>query len=367
MRCILIVLFILLLNICHPSNVKAQHRWDAAATYYPGFLIGHTAEAQNLEAHVHGFELAIKRINNTDKHWNKFYKKAEIGYNFIYMDLGQPSITGKAYALGANFQFKIAGKDQHFLALKLGTGIGYLNKKFDINTNRKNMAIGSNWNGSIQIALIYKTMITKNLSLNTGGGITHFSNGSLKTPNLGVNMPTLFLGLQRSFATKSTYSMDSNSLFTATSKRHEILINYAYKERFISDPRQFHIFSLGYRKLKNISPVRRWYYGSDLVWDPTHPYSHFLNKSEPRVGIDNSTELTLLFGHRYDIGRFAMITDIGFYILNPYFTKYFTYQRVGFRYELNKDWFLNAALKIHFGTADYFEWGIGYKFDKRKR
>lgn len=367
MRFVFVSLLLPLFFLMDLKNADAQYKWAAGGMYYPGFLYAHTDDARNLEAHIKGFEVSVSRINNQDKYWNRFYKNAEIGYNFIYMDLGQPKLTGKVYGLGANFQFRIAGKGKNYLALRLGTGVGYVTQKFDFYNNRQNMAIGSHVNGNIQIGFIYNTKISSRVSLKTGLGFTHYSNGSIKTPNLGINMPSLFLGLQMGYGKADFKSIDTVKSFKPTTKKHEILLNYGYKERFISNPIKFHIGSLGYRYLKNISPVRRWYMGADLVWDPTHPYSHDLSNPNPRVGIDNSTELGVLIGHRYDIGRFGMITDIGFYILNPYQTKYFSYQRIGFRYELNKDWFVNGTLKVHFGTADYFEWGLGYKFKRFKK
>ncbi len=367
MRSTFLLIIIPLIALMGLDTANAQNKWAAGVMYYPGFVIAHTDDARNLEAHVNGFELSLARINNKDKYWNRFYKNAEIGYNFIYLDLGQPKLSGKVYALGANFQFRISGKGKNYLALRLGTGVGYLTKKFDFYNNRQNMAIGSHWNGNIQLGFIYQTNITSRCTLKTGLGLTHYSNGSIKAPNLGINMPSLLLGLQMGFGDVKAKNIDTSRSFKPTTKQHEVLINYGYKEKFISNPRQFNIYSLGYRWLKPITEVRRWYLGADLVWDATHPYSHFLSIDNPRVGIDNSTELGVLIGHRYDIGRFAMLTDVGFYLLNPYQTKYFTYQRIGFRYELNKNWFLNGTLKVHFGTADYFEWGIGYKFKRFKK
>ena len=367
MRQLFLLIFVALSISIACKKANAQYNWAAGAMYYPGFLYAHTDDARNLEAHIKGFEISLSRINNKDKFWNRYYKNAQVSYNFLYMDLGNPELTGKVYSLGANFQFRIAGKGKNHWALRLGTGVGYITKKFDVYTNRRNMSIGSNLNGSIQIAAIYKTRLSPRLNLNTGLGFTHFSNGAIRVPNLGINMPSLFLGLQMGYGNEFAKIIDTTKIFKPTPKPHEILINYGFKEKFTAKPREFHIVSLGYRWNKPLGPVRRWYAGADLVWDPTHPYSHTLLENEPRVGIDNSTELGILIGHRYDVGAFAMLTDVGIYLLNPYQTKYFSYQRIGFRYELNKNWFANGTLKVHFGTADYFEWGIGYKFNTFKK
>lgn len=344
----------------------AQNQWAAGGMYLPGFLYAHTDDAKNLEAHVKGFEISVARINNADKYWNRFYKNAQVGYNFTYFDLGKPHITGKSFGLGASFQFRIAGTGKNYLSWRLGTGLGYLTEKFDINKNRNNMAIGSNVNGCIQMSLIYNTAINHKINLKTGLGFTHYSNGAMRVPNLGVNMPSLFVGMDVGYGKPVAKLADTVKSYKTTASKNELLLNYAFKEKFTAKPKQFSIISAGYRRNKVISAVRRWYWGADLVWDPTHPYSYFLNEDNPRVAIDNSTELGLVIGHRYDIGRFAMLTDIGFYLLNPYQIKYFSYQRIGFRYELSEQLFLNGTLKVHFGTADYFEWGLGYKFGSKK-
>ncbi len=348
-------------------TVHAQYKWAAGAMYLPGFVFGHRDDSRNLEAHTQGFEISISKLDHSTKYFSKYYKRAEVGFEFIYLDLGQPKLSGKVYGLGTNFQFKIAGRKTNHLALRLGTGVGYLTKKFDIETNRQNMAIGSNWNGNIQLALLYNAQLTPKINLKTGLGITHYSNGSIRTPNLGINVPSLFVGLQTGIIKLSKSGLDTSSIIKPERKRHELLLNYAYKEKFFANPRTFHIFNAAYRYNKSINPIRQWYLGTDLVWDPTHPYSYFLSDPNPRVGIDNSTELGVLIGHRFDLGKFSMLSDIGFYLLNPYQTKYFTYQRLGFRYSLSKNLFLNTTLKIHFGTADYFEWGLGYTFNKFKK
>lgn len=355
-------LFILLL-ISQNKSI-AQYTRAIGGMYFPGFLYSHTADARNLESHVQGFEISYSQLNNYNKSWNKYYKDASVNYNFFYMNLGNPKLTGSIYALCTNFQFNIKGNSKSHLALRFGTGLGYITQKFDFYKNRKNMAIGSNINGCIQLGLYIQHKLSSKIDMRAGLGVTHFSNGSMRVPNLGVNMPSLFIGLQTRYKYRNTLP-DTTSKISKQAK-HTVLFNYAFKEKFTAKPRVFNIYNIGYRMTNKISPVRDWYWGGDIVWDATHPYTHDLKNPNPRVAIDNSTEAGILVGHQYNIGQLSFLTDIGIYILNPYQTKYFTYQRLGFRYRFNKKWFANGTLKVHFGTADYFEWGIGYSFDKFK-
>lgn len=355
-RYLLIIVFLV------QGRIYAQYTRALGGMYFPGFLYAHTADARNLEAHVQGFEISYSQINNTSKTWNNYYKDAEVSYNFMFMNLGNPDLTGKIYALGTNFNFNIKGNSKSHLTLRMGTGLGYITQKFDFYENRKNMAIGSNINGCIQLGVYYQRKLTSKIDLKAGLGVTHFSNGSVRVPNLGVNMPSLFLGLQTRYKYK-TLKKDT-ILKPLKQTKHLMLFNYAFKEKFTAKPKVFNIFNIGYRMTKPISSVRDWYLGGDLVWDATHPYSHDLKNPSPRVAVDNSTELGALIGHQYNIGKLSFLTEIGFYILNPYQTKYFSYQRLGFRFRFNKNWYSSGMLKVHFGTADYFEWGIGYGFNK---
>ncbi|NUM32143.1 MAG: acyloxyacyl hydrolase [Bacteroidetes bacterium] len=355
-----LIIFITLFHF----KANAQYTRALGGMYFPGFLYAHTADARNLEAHIQGFEVSYSQINNTGKAWSNYYRDAEVSYNFLFMNLGNPDITGKIYSLGTNFNFNIKGNANSHIALRMGTGLGYITQKFDFYNNRKNMAIGSNINGCIQLGIYYQRKLSPKIYLKSGIGITHFSNGSIRVPNLGVNMPSIFLGLQTRYNYKNV--KQDTTLKPVKQSKHLLLFNYAFKEKFTAKPRVFNIFNIGYRMTKSISPVRDWYFGGDLVWDATHPYSHDLKNPNPRVAIDNSTEVGILIGHQYNIGKLSFLTDIGLYIINPYQTKYFSYQRLGFRYRFNKNWYANGTLKIHFGTADYFEWGIGYGFNKIK-
>lgn len=356
--------YLIILVFFFQSKVFAQYTRAWGAMYFPGFLYAHTSDARNLEAHTQGFELSFSQINNNGKIWNRYYKDAEVSYNFMYMDLGNPELTGKIYSINTNFQFNIKGNSKRHIALRFGTGLGYLTQKFDFYKNRKNMAIGSNINGSIQLGIYYQQKITSKIVLKTGLGVTHFSNGSVRVPNLGVNMPSLFIGFQTLHNYKQTKTDTIKSL--VKQPKNIITFNYAFKEKFTAKPRVFNIFDIGYRNIHSFTPVRDWYWGADLTLDATHPYTNDLKNPNPRVAIDNSTEMGFLAGHQYNIGKLSFLTEIGIYILNPYQTKYFSYQRLGFRYRINKKLFASGILKVHFGTADYFEWGIGYGFDKFK-
>ena len=76
------------------------------------------------------------------------------------------------------------------LKFRMGAGLAYLTEKFDVYSNRRNQAIGSHLNGSMQFGLLYHHQLLEKDYIEVGISISHYSNAAFKVPNLGYNMPS---------------------------------------------------------------------------------------------------------------------------------------------------------------------------------
>jgi hypothetical protein len=72
-------------------------------------------------------------------------------------------------------------------------GVSYLNKKFDINTDPKDIAIGSHLNTFVQWKVLWHLKLSNKLRLEPGLSFAHASNGRSQVPNLGLNVVSLNL------------------------------------------------------------------------------------------------------------------------------------------------------------------------------
>jgi hypothetical protein len=108
--------------------------------------------------------------------------------------MGNPSLNGSALAWHINIEANLKQRQHFHSAVRIGSGIGYLSKPYDLNTNKMNKAIGSHFNGNMQ--LMYKAYfdLTPKSALVLGLGVTHYSNGNFRRPNLGINMAHLSVG-----------------------------------------------------------------------------------------------------------------------------------------------------------------------------
>jgi hypothetical protein len=348
---------------------EAQNYSSISLRYHPGFLIAHRSDVRNMEAHTQGFELHYSWNNFTNEKWSSAYKKPRIGVGLLYMDLGRPDLNGYVFSVIPTFETSIHEKEGSYWAFRVGTGVGYLTRKFDIFENRRNQAIGSHVNGAMQFMLKWnKHFKDFPLFVDAGLGITHFSNGSFRVPNLGVNMPSLVVGLNYKLAEDNGKEKPEKRNELSLSKQ-EVYLAYAFKERTMSNPLGFNIWNIGYTRMWERKTARKWRAGGDLFFDKTHPYTKELQENIYIDDVDallrnakvlDFLEVGIYGGHMWQISRLHVVADVGFYLYKPTRHKYFTYQRIGVKYNFTDRLSTNLALKTHFGIADFFSWGVGY-------
>jgi len=350
--------FLLLTVLSSWAWCQERPKMAIGFNYYPGFLVAHREDSKNLEAHTHGFELQISKQQSVQP-WAGFYKKPEIYMGLLYMNLGTPDLVGNAFAAMPGIETSLKSFSHSEIRIRFSTGLAYLTKKFDIYDNRRNQAIGSHINGVMQGFATWETHMPDNpWHLQIGFGLTHFSNGSYRVPNLGVNMPSLYVGGNYLIEQKPHRNPIKDTL---TNKEWQFYTAYGFKERSLTNTTGFHIWNIGATRIKQINLKRSWRFGSDIYIDKTH---HFIDyPDEPLTGLSlpDMMEFGVYAGHQLLISRVYFITDIGFYPYKPSSNKFITYQRLGFNYHFNQHGYILAALKTHFGIADHFTWGFGYR------
>jgi len=159
-----------------------------------GFLIPHHLELHELQTHFQSFELSVGYLSYGKQKWEYVYDFPRVGLSLWHSNFHNSEIIGDAYALHPYICFPWYGTPASRLTFRLGVGIGYLTKPYDPVTNYKNIAIGSHLNAAINLKLEYQHKLTDRLVVNGGVDFQHFSNGSFKTPNFGLNSPSVSVG-----------------------------------------------------------------------------------------------------------------------------------------------------------------------------
>jgi hypothetical protein len=329
---------------------------------FPGYLIAHREYMANMASHTFGFE-AIYTSNHTG--WNNVdntYKNLKWGTGFSFFNMGNKALNGNAYAWHIFVEANLKKREKFQSTLRFGSGIGYFNKPFDFKTNKKNKAIGSGLNGNMQVMYNAYFDVSKMQQFVLGIGVTHYSNGNFKRPNLGINMAHFNIGLvQKLVSDKPFKQKDLPQLFPK--KGLEIGIGFANKQIAVADTRRFNIYSGSLVYYKEYRNNRNWRLGSDIYIDKTYPYELFRPETLNNLKISQITEVAIKAGHEFMFGRISIVTDLGTYIYRPGQFKKRTYFKIGFNYFFNKGISAQTRLKSHMAVADYFHWGAAYRFN----
>jgi hypothetical protein len=252
--------------------------------------------------------------------------------------------------------FRTARHEMHF---RIGIGAGFTERRFDLHDNYKDNVISSRTSFTLSGRFNYAVKLGR-FNINTGFGLLHFSNGAIKVPNLGINLPSIYLGI--GIRSKGQNSMIPDTLQRPTFKRKNVIsmsVAGGFKQIYpIGGPDYFMgTYSLyAGRSLNRKSIIL---IGADLFYDPTgkHLYDGDITKvtkTNLKIGIN--------FGHELTISKIAAITQFGYYVLDPYKINKPFYQRYGLKYYFHPNYFAGIALKAHYGVADVVEWSAGFKF-----
>ncbi len=329
-----------------------------AGGYTPGYLLAHQGNIKHLAAHNFGLETSFEREVGY-KDWAGFYNKPTVGLGILYYNLGREE-TG--HAIGALFttKFNVSSYGNTNLNFRMGAGLSYLSKRFDVYSNRRNQAIGSNINGSMQFGMLLHTPIGANKSsyLEYGLSISHYSNAAFKMPNLGYNIPSISLrygmGLKQQEVSQELPKEIVNPWKLNT------IVLFGKKERGFSDPQTFHHVGMQVRAIKQVNMVKAWRFGMDGLLDKTYKFSE-----DPTIALDSikfmdKLELGMSGGYQWSIGKVDVIAELGAYIYKPAVLKNPLLQRVGLVYNVSEQLKVLGALRFHRGVADFFEVGVGY-------
>lgn len=328
---------------------------------YVGYIIAHHSNmTQLIKKHIFGGELTYVFRTDGSKPWQQIHHYPEIGISALHFDLGNPEQLGTLEAIYpyTNIRMNKLSKKMS-LNLRLGLGLCYITKPFDRITNHQNNAIGSHVNGFVNIRLNTGIMVSKSWRIDAGVGLSHASNGAITTPNLGLNMASVNLGVDYVFGNKNLqYKKDS--IAKAKREWHPSIIGVAgIKEMMPPGTQRYTAYGLMVNCYKTLNHKNKIGGGIEMS------YNNSLKKllGDDSLSFSNSNLLRagVKFCYSFNMHRVSLPVDFGvyFYDNRNYDGRFF--HRIGIRYMVTKHLIANVTLITHWAVADYFEWGLGYQ------
>lgn len=333
-----------------------------------GAMLGNGSDIgdQLIEAsYYNGIDLRLAfRKSDPNDVYSNVYRRPYLGVGwysstFNNADIGNPH----ALYFFMTMPFTFETNKKLSFAYTGAFGLSYKFNPYDEVNNPANIFIGSYRNCYLHMGFLANYKFNEKLALNGTLGFKHFSNGSFKQPNYGINLIPVTLGLSYKFSDDEIYHYKTsvpdyikhdliNVTFSAGSKNYE-----AGEENYLKTV-------IGVNYLRQIGYRYRAGLGVDLFYSAASDLRNTSDASDfskyYSAGIIGTWEWAIT-------ERLYIPVGLGVYLhrneengeISP------LYQRAGIRYRFNNNIVAGVTIKAHnFGVADIFEWTVGYTFHK---
>jgi hypothetical protein len=291
----------------------------------------------------------------------KVYNYPQSGFSVAYFDFANPGVLGSGICLLAYADLPVIRKNRFLFSIHLADGFGYTTKRFDPIENHKNSVMATRLNAAIQIFFQTKYVVSKRTDFRLSLGLTHFSNGSYATPNLGINNMSLSSGVI--FYFDSLRPIPPKEILEPPDKkiRLEIIAAGGPKEIYPTGGQKYFAWTVSAAGFSSLSHKFRLGVGTDFIYDLSLT-EQFARDSVFDQVIPNRMRWGIYIANELVLSRLTALLDIGYYIYSPYKGNGNAYHRIGLKYFITDNWFVNYTLRTHYGNADNMEIGLGHRF-----
>jgi hypothetical protein len=352
---------LILICISHLVFAQDENHFLLEGRMHYGFVMAHSHRVNHLvTGHTYGFQLNIG-MQGTKNKTQKVYNTPQTGFSLAYFDLANPEVLGSAVCLLAYADLPVVRKNNFLFSMHLADGFAFITKRFDAVENHKNTVMATRLNAAIQIFFQTKYVLSKHTDLRLALGMTHFSNGSFATPNLGINNMSLSTGIV--FYFDSAHAIPSKEILPPPDKkiRLEVLAALGPKEIYPAGGKKYFAWTASAAAFKMFSHKYRLGVGTDFIYDLSLT-ERFARDSVYSTAISNRFRSGIYIANELILSRLTAMLDLGFYIYSPYKRDGIAYHRIGLKYFFTDNWFANYTLRTHYGKADNIELGLGYRF-----
>ncbi|NBG66505.1 acyloxyacyl hydrolase [Acidiluteibacter ferrifornacis] len=336
----------------HPYTVGVRSQY--------GFILNHSETMEFVtRQHISAFEVYWEKNTLGKNNWEQEYNLPKWGIAFYAAHFNQ--YIGNGYGLHPYISIPIINNRVYHLDFRMGAGLGYISNPFDGIDNFKNVAIGTPINAFLTLLLDSYFKLNDRTNLHTNIAFTHFSNASFAKPNLGINIPTIGIGLDYNFGEKA--ALEVNREIDFIRKEHPIKLSirsgFGISESSATIDKKYisGIFSVAAEKQftpKSKLGLETNVFQSGALIDELEALGEKVNSDLEAMQIGIGASHTLTFD------RLGLYLQLGLYLKSKYKEEGNSYRRLGLIYSFDNKLSTHIILKTHAFKAEYVEFGIGY-------
>ena len=241
-------------------------------------------------------------------------------------------------------------------------GLSYQFNPFDSINNPTNIFIGSYRNCYVHLGLAANYKFNDKWMASATLGFKHFSNGSFKKPNYGINLIPLSVGVSYKF---SDQKLDHYAKPIPAFQKYNlwnVMVAVGSKNYANNQPNYLKM-NFGVNYLRAINYKYRIGVGIDIFYAAQSE----LRTESGVAGFSDATSFAIVPNWEWALSkRLYVPLGIGIYLHHNIENdeKTWFYERAGIRYKFTDHLAAGVTIKAHKGSADFFEWALVYTFHK---
>ncbi len=358
------------------SNTDGRFRTIQISGHSGGHLYGGERLDEETVSEYGAFELRYAWQNSNPESWASQYGYPSYGIGFYSGFLGDPQIFGKPNALFGFINFPISKPSKrNAFKIEPALGLTYNLEPYNSETNPTNDAIGARLAVYFNLNFGWNYRWTKEMDIAYGIDFTHFSNGRSSTPNWGLNMLGLNVGL------RYHYNADEHKINKDPYAPRVLPARYLRPERKpntkVEDNQSINVYlaagtvqtypesggSFDDQRYATFSAVLDYQHKFNNMHGVTAGVDFFYDRSlEDRFPEDESQQYLAGIHGGYDFMfyKFTIGAHLGTYLTDSRGKEPF-FARVALRYKI-LDWtYAQFGLKTDAFAADWIEIGLGFR------
>jgi hypothetical protein len=293
------------------------------------------------------------------KKWRIRYNYLKIGILLKHFNLNNKTVLGNATTVSPYLKFSIISKPNFKLGFKPSIGLGYLDNRFQEDSNFENIAIGSHINMFLSAFIESEIKIYNHVNWSFGFGLDHLSNTGFKTPNLGINMPYINTGISLDLGKNKIKRKLKEPPFERKKSFWVIQSAIGFNENNPPNGKKYMVKAMAITREKQLNRKSSLAYGLDLFYNPAH--KAFLENDSISINEFENIQIGLSVGHVLHFGKLSFTGQLSYYLKNKNKELGNIYHIFGGRYTINNNWYGFFSGKTHIDKAEYLMFGFGYK------
>jgi hypothetical protein len=361
---------ILIILICISSSAVPQTSAQSffsslhlETKIHSAFIIPHHNELWQLtDGFFPSYEVSLVRQTIGKNYYTYLRKHPRIGITYRYSDFGGSPYLGTSHSLMPFISLQVLRERNFLLDFRVALGVGYLTKTYHHTENFRNIAISTHYNASVYFQLQAKWQLSTVTDFTTGLSMLHLSNGTLKIPNYGLNIPGVFAGFYFKLnRERINYQQPDTLIFKKGHRNFRIFAGMAQKEVIDHWEEKFLVYTAEIAFTQYYSNTNRYLIGIDVTCDNSN-IKALESQDGSKSDLALLTKVGLVAGHEWVFSNFTMTFSIGHYLYNKNQSDKLIYNKIGLSYYFTKNIYSGLILKSHYAKADFLSAGVGLNF-----